>query len=376
MDEYRIGGPLQISRAALPILQLLDGEKSVGDIHTIVSVAGRASIPQETIRHLIAVLDECHFLESPRLQAYFDHPDREPFHIGCYRANLPELREQLRELFTAPGGPGLPNPGSRLNEGRLQGVLVPHIDYARGGITYGWGFKELIERTDASLFVIIGTSHYSLNRFSLTRKNFISPFGKIPTDQSYIDQLVLHYGDGLFDDPYAHLPEHSIELEAVMLQYLLEGIRPFRIVPLLVGSFSDCVETGSAPETQDDIARMITALRTIEAESNEPICYIISGDLAHIGPKFHDPEPVSAGLLTQSHFQDHQLLSQTEFASAEGYFRVIAKEEDVRRICGFPPTYTFLKAIAPKRGQMLHYGRYVEPKGFESVSFASVAFGG
>ena len=41
----------------------------------------------------------------------------------------------------------------------------------------------------------------------------------------------------LFDDPCAHLPEHSIELEVVLLQYLFEGRRPFRIVPLLVGSF-------------------------------------------------------------------------------------------------------------------------------------------
>src|SRR5205814_3982684 len=128
------------------------------------------------------------------------------------------LRRQLRRLFTGPRGPGLPEEPKP--DGRLRAALLPHIDYRRGGTTYAWGFKEVFERTDASLFVIIGTSHYSSERFTLTRKDFKTPLGIVPTDQEYIDRLVKHYGDGLFDDPLAHLPEHSIELEVVFLQYL------------------------------------------------------------------------------------------------------------------------------------------------------------
>ena len=38
---------------------------------------------------------------------------------------------------------------------------------------------------------------------------------------------------------------------------------------------------------------MIEALcGKVEDETQEPICYLISGDLAHIGPKFGDPDPV------------------------------------------------------------------------------------
>ena len=113
-----------------------------------------------------------------------------------------------------------------------------------------------------------------------------------------------HYGDGLFDDELAHLPEHSIELEVVFLQYLYEGRRPFRIVPLVVGSFDDCVADGRARRAKDDIGRMIEALRQVEAETPEPICYIISGDLAHIGPKFGDPAPVERTQLEHSRQQD------------------------------------------------------------------------
>src|SRR6202011_3580482 len=90
----------------------------------------------------------------------------------------------------------------------------------------------------------ICTSHYSPNRFTLTRQDFQTPLGIARTDQAYIDRLAAHYGDGLFDDPVAHLPEHSIELEVVFLQFWYNQRRPFRIVPLVVGTFQDCVAGG------------------------------------------------------------------------------------------------------------------------------------
>ena len=50
------------------------------------------------------------------------------------------------------------------------------------------------------------------------------------------------------------------------------------------------------------------------------------------------------------------------------------EERDERRICGLPPTYTVLEAVRPSRGKVLHYDQYVHPRGYESVSFASVGF--
>jgi AmmeMemoRadiSam system protein B len=155
---------------------------------------------------------------------------------------------------------------------------------------------------------------------------------------------------------------------------LYEKKRPFRIVPLVVGSFQDCVDTGLPPAAQNDIGRMIEALRRAEAETNEPICYLISGDLAHIGPKFGDPDPVTEPFLTHSREKDQEILRRAQAVDPAGFFRVIADEADRRRICGLPPTFTLLEAIRPQRGELLHYEQYLHPQGFESVSFASVAF--
>ena len=242
-----------------------------------------------------------------RVTPMVNSPIRPPRCLGTYEPEADALRRQLGRLFTQPGGAGVPR---RMKpDGSLRAALIPHIDYQRGGLSYTYAFKELVEKTDASLFVIIGTSHYSSHRFTLTRKHFETPLGVAPTDQEYIDRLVRHFGGGLFDDEWlAHFPEHSIELEVVFLQYLYENVRPIRIVPLVVGSFHDCVLAHESPAASADIGGMIEAMRRVETETPEPICYIISGDLAHIGPKFTPGQRLDDLAAAEHSYQQDQAL--------------------------------------------------------------------
>jgi AmmeMemoRadiSam system protein B len=364
--------PLRVSETEFDWLRQFDGKRDFKSIlNGEVQQSGGQTLPDQ-LAILISKLEKAAFLEGPTFQARLEAPVREPTCSGCYEEKPEALRRQLKELFTGPNGPGLP--GKKHVDNRLRAALVPHIDYARGGSTYGWGFKEVFEHTEASLFVIIGTSHYSPQRFTLTRKDFKSPLGVVATDQSYIDCLVKNYKGDLFKDEICHIPEHSIELEVVILQFLYEKRRAIRIVPLLVGSFQDAVEKGKSPMKQRDITRMVEALRKTESETNEPICYIISGDLAHIGPKFGDLGPLDKAFLKLSRDQDQEILERAEAVDPEGYFQVIAQERDMRRICGLPPTFTLLEAIRPGKAKLLHYDQYVHPRGAESVSFASMAF--
>jgi AmmeMemoRadiSam system protein B len=390
---YVIWDQLRLAVARLPLsnletswLHLFDGKRTLGDMQTEVlhnnnSLPG----PVELFDRLVRKLDEALFFEGPRfrsrLRAHADKDIRPPACLPSYGDNPHQLRNWLDRLFTATDGPG--RLGPRRPDPRFRAALIPHIDYGRGGLTYAWAYKEFFERTPATLFVIIGTSHYSMHRFTLTRKHFQTPLGIATTDSTYIDRLVAHYGDGLFDDElFAHMPEHSIELEVVFLQYLFEGT-PFRIVPLLVGSFHDCISSELEPIEADDIGRMIAALRAVEREIGEPICYIISGDLAHIGPKFGDSSPVNLPLLEHSRRQDLALLHtlgesalvrRASPPDAAAYFRIVAGEGDSRRICGFPPTYVVLEALHPSRGEVVHYDQYIHPNGYESVSFAGAVF--
>ena len=374
VDRLGLAPPLRLTVEEYSCLELFDGRRSFEEIHREGVRRGRGPFfSQAHLMDLARRLEDNLFLEGPSFRRIIEAPVRPPRCIGCYEGDPDALRRQLTRLFTDAGGPGLPGPCRP--DPRLRGALVPHIDYPRGGGTYAWGFKEVVEKTAAGLFVIIGTSHYSNHRFTLTRKNFESPLGVVPTDQEFIDRLVSHYGHGLFDDELlAHLPEHSIELEVVLLQYLYEGKRPIRIVPLVVGPFFDYVQRRDNPSACTEIGRMTQALRRADAETPEPICYLISGDLAHIGPKFQDPAPLTSSRLQHSRRQDFAVLRHAEAGHAAGYFDLIAEESDERNICGLPPTFTFLEALRPNRGKMLHYDQYVHPRGHESVSFASMTF--
>jgi AmmeMemoRadiSam system protein B len=351
-------------------LRLLDGR------HTLCDLQAKA-LPSDGVTRLLQQLDDAFLLEGPRfrerLRASAAGPLRPPACLGSYEPEPAALHRQLDGLFTGPGGPGKPR--DVRPDPRFRAALVPHIDYGRGGTSYAWAFKEVVERSPAALFVIVGTSHYSSHRFTLTRKHFQTPLGTARTDQDYIDRLARRYGDGLFDDELlAHLPEHSIELEVVFLQHLYDGRRPIRIVPLVVGSFADCVHGGREPGDCADLGRMVEALRAVERDTKEPVCYLISGDLAHLGPKFGDTQRVTPAQLDHCRKQDHALMARAEAADPAGYFRIIADEDDCRRICGLPPTWTLLEALLPAAGQLLHYDQYVHPRGQESVSFASMAF--
>jgi AmmeMemoRadiSam system protein B len=375
-DQLRLSDKqIRLTGLELELIQLFDGMRTLRDVQTLaMRRTGGQLVPVEVFARLAEVLDQCLFLEGPRFREAAQAPVRQPSCIGCYDGDPESLRRQFHGLFTADGAAGLPGPSRP--DPALRAVLLPHIDYGRGGRTYTFAFKELVERTPAALFVIIGTSHYSRHRFTLTRKHFATPLGVVPTDQTYVDRLVQHYGDGLFDDELAaHLPEHSIELEVVLLQYLFEGRRDLRIVPLVVGSFQDCVSTGERPSEVEDIGRMIAALRAVERETPEPICYLISGDLAHIGPKFGDPRgSLTDDFLGHCRRQDEATLERAAAADADGYFQVIAAEDDARRICGLPPTYLVLQAAQPTAGRVVHYDQYVHPRGHESVSFAGMVF--
>ena len=356
----------------IPFLEQMTGRLTVDEIHQECEAElGTSPIALNELEALVEHLSQGLFLFDQQFLNYMNSPNRYPVCVGVYPEEPEQIAKQVEELFTQNGGAGLPEPFVKPLK-RLRALLLPHMDYARGNVTYGWGMKTLLEQTSAKLFVIIATSHYSPHRFTLTRKNFTTPLGTVETDQDAVNWLGERYGNSLFDDLYAHLPEHSIEIEVLLLQQLSK--QPFRIVPLLVGSFHDCIAEGVEPSTKPDIARMVETLREFDQQCEEEVCFIISGDLAHIGPKFGDPVPVHEDQLRAGRIQDERLLETFTNADFAEYHRIVAAENDSRRICGYPPTWFTLAVLQPSSGQSLHYQQYIEPDGHESVSFTAAAF--
>src|SRR5207247_2596728 len=86
------------------------------------------------------------------------------------------------------------------------------------------------------LFVIVGTCHVGMRHpFALTRKDYDTPLGPARADRDFVEALAARAAQDCFGSELAHRSEHSIEFQAVFLQYLYAGRRDITVVPLLTG---------------------------------------------------------------------------------------------------------------------------------------------
>jgi hypothetical protein len=227
----------------------------------------------------------------------------------------------------------------------------------------------------ADVFVIFGTAHQPTSvPFPLTLKDYETPFGRVETDKAFVRDLARRYPTDLLSDELAHRSEHSIEFQVLFLQYMLGPTRQFRVVPILVGSFHECVARQIPPAEMVHIADFIQAIREVASTRAEPVAYIVGGDLAHVGMKFGDQGRLTPAFLEQVAHEDQALLDAVARMDAEGLFQVIAEHQDRRRICGFPPTYMLLSTMPATAGMVLKYDQAIEPATQSMVSYASVVF--
>jgi MEMO1 family protein len=349
------------------------------------------------LERLVTQLDELHFLDSPNFAAfqhaqnlaYLQLPTRPAAHVGgAYHQDPEALRTQLGDLFTTDGGPGLlpweglngsaTNGDNPSNGQRLCGIMSPHIDFHRGGSTFAWAYDRLVTESPAQLFIILGTAHTPLKRFfSVSRKDFETPLGDVKTDRDFVAALAGRLNSSsteMFADELPHRHEHSIEFQALMLQYVLGDRRDYAIVPILVGSFHPFIEHGRLPHESPEVGEFISALRAMAANWPVEVCLIAGVDMSHIGQRFGDEELLSDERLKHLWADDQQLLAKACAGDAASWFRHVAEQQDANRICGLAPMYTLLETVRPNRGALLKYDQAIAPDRTSCVSFAAAAF--
>ncbi len=361
------------------ILGLFDGRHSLLDIQEAFARRFGVLLFREQLVEVIRSLDEHLLLDSPRfadrraeVEAGFRRAKVRPAFLAGqgYPADPDTLRRQLDAYFAGPDGPG-GTPPSPASAG-LVGLVLPHIDFARGGPCYAWGYRELEGAPPADRYLILGTVHAPISRaFAMTRKGFETPLGMAETDQEFVDRLLAGVGEGYLEDELAHRGEHSIEFQAVFLRHRLPATRPLRIVPILCGSFHQVIEERRSPAETPEIEAFVAALRGVMASLGGRTVILASADLAHVGPRFGDPRAITPGRLREVEAADRDMLAAVEGGDAEAFYRAVARDGDRRRICGLPPIYTLLRLLPGARGRILRYSQWPDPQG--TVTFSAVA---
>ena len=362
--------PLQLSEKTVVIPQqlgaalfLCDGTRDLDGLRASLMMRFGLRVSPELVDTLVSALDEAFLLENPRYEdakrrAVADYraaPFRPPVLAGqSYPADPLELRALFQSHVDVVQEA---DKRHAARQATWHGVISPHIDYQRGGPVYAavWSRAAAAVR-DADLVIALGTDHYgSEGAWTLTRQDYATPFGILPTHQPTVDTLADALGEETaFAAELHHRSEHAIELAATWLHFICAG-RPCQMVPILCGSFSHFVRGEAHPTEDPAIANLLSALQPIIAGRRTLV--VAAGDLSHVGPAFGgsllDP-PTRAQLQAE----DETLLQHIRAGDAAGFFAAISQKADQNNVCGLPPIYLTLRLLAPTQGETVAYDSY------------------
>ena len=355
-------------------LAFFDGEHSALDLRAfIVELSGDVSAG-ELERHLTETLDEAGFLDNESFarkkdemhQAFAAAPVRWAQHAGSGYPNQPdELQMELRGyLGVEPDPPAKP----------VIGIAAPHVSPFGGVESYRAAYRSLTPADADRTFVILGTSHYGMpDRFGLTRKPFVTPYGHTTPALDLINYLANAAGEAVLMEDYCHAVEHSIEFQIVFLQHLYGPT--VKILPVLCGSFLKSLYEGGLPEDDEHVRRMFGALGEMSAREGSKLCWVLGVDMAHMGQRYGDRFSAIAqqGEMAEVAERDRRRIASMEAGDARAFWEQVQHQQDDLKWCGSAPIYTFLRAVPEARGELRHYQQWNIDEA-SVVSFAGMRF--
>ena len=376
-DFFVLKDPLQLKEDSLlvpvqaaPYLQSMDGTNTVEQIAEVALGIGAQPIPEEVLNDLLSRLDEMMLLANGayvdeiqrRIEEYRELPARDPALANvAYPGSAEDLRGYLDGFAFPYMKPDDEQSGQAqvdLRSGELKAIISPHIDFERGGDSYGMIWEQVRgQLQDVELFVVFGTDHNGDGpRLTLTSQDYQTPLGSLQTDSELVDELamILSSDDSVEDHPFGdelnHIKEHSIELATVWLHRAL-GQSKAKMLPVLCGSFGRLLADG-APDLAEhpQISAVIDHLQKVASERRT--VFIAAADLAHVGPAFGDSElmPAESEGRKRVQSEDEALLESIVNGDRQAFFESIKSNSDQNKICGLAPIYMTLWASGATSG--------------------------
>jgi hypothetical protein len=357
----------------VPLLDCFDGDHSELDLRSeIVRITGRIQVG-EIEQNLFDSLNGAGFLENEsyrRLrtdrEAQFAeaHVRSAAFAGSAYPSEPAVLSELMASRIGAAQG-----------DSRTVAVAAPHASPEGGWNTYRTAYQALPPPNgDDRVFVILGTSHYGApDRFGLTRKTFVTPYGAAQPALHLVDELESSTPAAIRMEDYCHAVEHSIEFQIIFLQHLYGP--SVRILPILCGPFVQSIYEGGLPEQNENVCRFFETLANIRSREGKRLFWILGVDMAHMGRRYGDRLFAEAdrGEMAGVKERDYRRISQLLAGDTQAYWNLVQENHDDLKWCGASPFYTFLKVMPSVRGHLLDYRQWqIDPQSV--VSFGALRF--
>jgi len=359
----------------VPCLELFDGESTEAELRELlVRITGELQVG-DVIQHLMESFGNAGFLDDEkfaalkeeRQKAFREAPHRMPAHAGSGYPDQPqELRATLNEWMGASSDDPAPADG-------LVGIAAPHVSPAGGWECYRDAYRLLTPDLRDRTFVVLGTSHYGApDRFGLTRKPFVTPWGEARTDTAMVDLLARRAPDSILMEDYCHAVEHSIEFQVVFLQSIYGP--DVRILPILCGSFGRSIYLGGQPEDAPEVRRFLDVLGELADREAARLFWVLGIDMAHMGQRYGDDFQAreNDGLMLEVAERDRKRIEQVAAGDAAGFWDQVKQNRDDLKWCGSAPLYTFLKIRSGAKANLRRYQQWNIDEN-SVVSFAALS---
>jgi len=359
-------------------LTFFDGEKTERELHEMLYRMSGDLRAGEMGDQLAAALAHSGFLEDEtfvtlreaRHREFAEAPARMPSHAGsAYPTDAAELTGVMQHWMGDQMPVGAPDPADK-----LIGIAAPHVSPEGGYESYRAAYKNLGKQLTDKTFVILGTSHYGApDKFGLTRKSYITPFGEARTDIGLVNELADAASDAIGMEDYCHSVEHSIEFQVIFLQSVFGP--DVRVMPILCGSYFPSIYRGGMPEDDDSVKRFLGTLGEIAAREEHRLCWVLGVDMAHMGMRYGDrfEALANADEMLAVAERDIQRIERIVEGDSVGFWELVRENRDDLKWCGSSPFYTFLKVRPDARGTVDRYEQW-NIDAHSVVTFAGMSF--
>jgi len=357
---------------AFVVATMLDGRRESADVQKEIKEQLKVDVTTDEIEAVVRDLEHHLILESgktrERRRQMADEFSKLPARPSKFvEGTALEVTGRLDGYFAGDAGAG--KIGARREE-PISGILAPHIDFNRGGPCYTFAYRELAERCDADLYVVLGVAHLSPpNPFVVTSKDYETPLGTVTTDREVVAALEKRLGKRIYDHEPVHRSEHSAEFQAVFLKHARPAAK-FTVVPILCSAFEQWCGV-SSPSTAAEVEDVLGAIR--EAIGGRKATIVAGVDFAHVGPVFGDDVEINQELIQWMMAGDTRGLQTIAEGNAEAFWNSVVSDGNKRHVCGLSATYAALRLLDAADGKIHKYGFAPDPAG-GIVSFASASF--
>ena len=143
-------------------------------------------------------------------------------------------------------------------------------------------------------------------------------------------------------------------------------------MPILSSFSHQVLNRARFQEERQKIDNFFSALKKTVSQFGKRVCLIASVDLSHVGRRYGDQHAPDATFMANVHQADQNLLAEIENLDGEGFYRLLAKNQDPYRVCGFSSIYTLLKVVEAQKGKLLKYSELAVDRQNSTVTFASM----